>query len=126
LESSWRDMSEDDLAKQLEEILDLHPHHPRAKAWLEQLGTAAERQQKKLSNFKTGQFITNRLGMRFAWVPSGESWLGGGGGTLGMTPFTLKEALWCGVYPVTQAEWKAVMGNNPSHFQGNLRYPVEQ
>jgi len=27
---------------------------------------------------------------------------------------------------VTQAEWQAVMDNNPSHFKGNPRYPVEK
>lgn len=31
-----------------------------------------------------------------------------------------------GKYPVTQGEWKAVMGNNPSSFKGNPRLPVEQ
>ena len=30
-----------------------------------------------------------------------------------------------GCYPVTQEQWKAVMGNNPSYFQGE-RHPVEQ
>jgi formylglycine-generating enzyme required for sulfatase activity len=30
-----------------------------------------------------------------------------------------------GKYPVTQGEWQAVMGNNPSHFKGERR-PVEQ
>ena len=30
-----------------------------------------------------------------------------------------------GKYPITQAEWQAVMGNNPSHFKGDDRYPVE-
>jgi formylglycine-generating enzyme required for sulfatase activity len=30
-----------------------------------------------------------------------------------------------GVYPVTQAQWQAVMGDNPSHFQGANR-PVER
>jgi formylglycine-generating enzyme required for sulfatase activity len=30
-----------------------------------------------------------------------------------------------GKYPVTQAEWKAIMGNNPSHFKGD-NLPVEQ
>ena len=30
-----------------------------------------------------------------------------------------------GRYPITQEQWKAVMGNNPSHFQGE-RHPVEQ
>jgi formylglycine-generating enzyme required for sulfatase activity/tRNA A-37 threonylcarbamoyl transferase component Bud32 len=73
-----------------------------------------------------GTVIRNRLGMSFAWVPPGDSWLGGGDGKPGSQKFTLKQGLWCGVYPVTQAEWQALMGNNPSHFQGNPRYPVEQ
>jgi formylglycine-generating enzyme required for sulfatase activity len=29
-------------------------------------------------------------------------------------------------YPTTQAQYMAVMGNNPSHFQGNDRHPVEK
>jgi formylglycine-generating enzyme required for sulfatase activity len=30
-----------------------------------------------------------------------------------------------GKYPITQGQWRAVMGNNPSHFKGDNR-PVEQ
>ena len=30
-----------------------------------------------------------------------------------------------GKYEVTQAQWEAVMGTNPSHFQGNPNRPVE-
>ena len=30
-----------------------------------------------------------------------------------------------GKYPITQAQWRAVMGNNPSHFKGNDNCPVE-
>ena len=63
--------------------------------------------------------------MKFAWVPPGSSWLGGGGSKRGTTPFTLEHGLWCGIYPVTQAEWQQVMGSNPSHFKDNPRYPVE-
>jgi formylglycine-generating enzyme required for sulfatase activity len=69
---------------------------------------------------------SNSLGMQFAWVPPGQSWLGGGGGKPGTKEFTLKDGLWCGIYPVTQAEWQAVMGNNPSMFKRSSRYPVEQ
>ena len=31
-----------------------------------------------------------------------------------------------GKYPVTQAQWKAVMGSSPAHFTGNDSLPVEQ
>jgi formylglycine-generating enzyme required for sulfatase activity len=73
-----------------------------------------------------GDTITNSLGMAFAWVPPGDSWLGGGDGKPGTKAFTLKQGLWCGVYPVTQAEWQAVMGGNPSNWKDNPRCPVEQ
>ena len=31
-----------------------------------------------------------------------------------------------GKYAITQAQYEAVMGNNPSHFQGNPQCPVEE
>jgi formylglycine-generating enzyme required for sulfatase activity len=37
---------------------------------------------------------------------------------------TLTEGYWLGKYPVTQAQWEKVMGDNPSHFKGADR-PVE-
>ncbi len=38
---------------------------------------------------------------------------------------TLTEGYFLGVHPVTQTQWKAVMGTEPSHFKGPNR-PVEQ
>jgi len=70
--------------------------------------------------------LTSSIKMKCAWVPAGQSWLGGGGGTEGTTPFSLEKGLWCGVYPVTQEQWQAVMGNNPSHFKNKAKNPVEQ
>src|SRR5262249_1584841 len=35
------------------------------------------------------------------------------------------QGLWCGVYPVTQAEWQEVMSKKPSRFKNKPRYPVE-
>jgi formylglycine-generating enzyme required for sulfatase activity len=38
---------------------------------------------------------------------------------------TLTNAFYIGRYEVTQAQWQARMGNNPSSFQGNPQRPVE-
>ena len=32
---------------------------------------------------------------------------------------TISRGFWIGVYPVTQEQWQAVMGSNPSHFSAN-------
>jgi len=40
-------------------------------------------------------------------------------------PVTLTQGFWIGKYPVTQAQYRAVMGTNPSHFKGDRR-PVER
>ena len=37
----------------------------------------------------------------------------------------LTQGCWMGATEVTQDQWRAVMGNNPSHFQGDAK-PVEQ
>jgi formylglycine-generating enzyme required for sulfatase activity len=78
-----------------------------------------------VSVFAAGQRLINSVGMEFAYVPAGESWLGGGNGTPGTKRFVLGRPLLCGIHPVTQAQWHAVMNDNPSHFKGNPRYPVE-
>ncbi len=39
---------------------------------------------------------------------------------------TLADGFWMGKYEVTQAQWVAVMGSNPSQFTGNLSRPVEK
>ncbi|OWK36969.1 serine/threonine kinase [Fimbriiglobus ruber] len=37
---------------------------------------------------------------------------------------TISKGFWMGIFPVTQAQWQAVMGYNPSKFRGDDR-PVE-
>jgi formylglycine-generating enzyme required for sulfatase activity len=39
---------------------------------------------------------------------------------------TISRGLWMGKYLVTQADYVAVTGDNPSQFQGDLNLPVEQ
>jgi len=59
---------------------------------------------------------TNGLGAKLVLVPRGTFWMGGGGGEAGNTQFEIPYDFYIGSYPVTQAEWQAVMGSNPSHF----------
>jgi formylglycine-generating enzyme required for sulfatase activity len=37
---------------------------------------------------------------------------------------TISKGFWMGIFPITQAQWRAVMGYNPSSFRGDDR-PVE-
>jgi formylglycine-generating enzyme required for sulfatase activity len=42
--------------------------------------------------------------------------MGGGGGQPGSQQVAIEEGVALGIYPVTQAQWRALMGNNPSYF----------
>src|ERR1043165_5030676 len=59
---------------------------------------------------------TNSLGMEFALVPKGKSWLGGGNGKEGTKEVNMAKDFYLGVYEVTQEEWEKVTGKNPSRF----------
>ena len=70
--------------------------------------------------------LKNSIDMKFTLIPAGEFMMGSKeyereqpihNVTIDM-PFNL------GIFPVTQREWKAVMGYNPSHFKGD-DLPVE-
>ena len=81
---------------------------------------------------KPGEIITNSLGMQFAWIPPGTFLMGsapdeeGRSSDEALHKVTLTRGFYLGVCTVTQEEWQAVMGNNPSHFQGEKNLPVEQ
>ena len=60
--------------------------------------------------------FTNSIGMEFVKVPKGTGWLGGGGGKQGETKVMFDQDFYLGKYEVTQEEWEAVTGQNPSQF----------
>jgi formylglycine-generating enzyme required for sulfatase activity len=79
---------------------------------------------------RAGEVITNSLEMKLAWIPPGNFVMGSPPGEKGRGDdvphrVTLTKGFWLGVYPVTQAQWQAVMKSNPSRFKGDDR-PVEQ
>jgi len=69
--------------------------------------------------------------MEFASVPAGTFQMGdiSGVGDAAERPVhavTISKAFKLGKHEVTQAQWQAIMGTNPSHFTGDLNLPVEQ
>jgi formylglycine-generating enzyme required for sulfatase activity len=76
--------------------------------------------------------FTNSTGMKFAWIPAGTFMMGSPKEEKERKPdeiqhkVTLTKGFYMGVYPVTQDEWQAVMGRNPSFFKGEKNLPVER
>jgi formylglycine-generating enzyme required for sulfatase activity len=75
--------------------------------------------------------FTNSLGMKFVWIPPGTFKMGSPESELArdeqeiLHKVTLTKGFYLGVYPVTQEQWQAVMGKNPSRFKGEKNLPVE-
>ena len=73
--------------------------------------------------------FTNSIGMRFVLIPAGEFTMGSNEGRDNEKPphkVRITRPFYLGVFPVTQAEYQAVTGQNPSHFSDNPRHPVAQ
>jgi formylglycine-generating enzyme required for sulfatase activity len=74
--------------------------------------------------------FVNPVGMRLVWVPPGTFLMGSPPGEEGRGDdetahrVTLTRGFYLGAGPVTQAQWRAVMGPDPSRFRGDDR-PVE-
>ena len=70
-------------------------------------------------------------GMEFVWVPPGEFRMGSTSSEADaneqpVTQVRISRGFWLGKYEVTQEEWQAVMGSNPSRFAGCGNCPVER
>ena len=78
-----------------------------------------------------GSSFKNSLGQTFILIPAGTFTMGSPSSELGRFPdetqhqVTLTKAFWMMTTEVTQAQWQAVMGSNPSHFSGCPTCPVE-
>jgi formylglycine-generating enzyme required for sulfatase activity len=70
----------------------------------------------------------NGVTMELVLIPAGSFTIGSNDGASDEKPphpVTLSRPFYMGKYEVTQAQWQAVMGGNPSHFQGDDKLPVE-
>ena len=70
------------------------------------------------------------MGMTFHWIPDGTFLMGdlfdeGNSDEQPVHEVTL-DAFWMGKHPVTQGEWRRVMGSNPAYCKRGDDHPVEQ
>lgn len=86
-----------------------------------------------LPEYRLGDGFTEpETGMTFVWIPGGCFSMGchehaGKCGKDEMPEHRVcLEGFWMGVFEVTQGEWQAMMGQNPSRFKNGAEYPVEQ
>jgi len=79
----------------------------------------------------TGRKEANGIGMSFVELGPGEFTMGSPesearrGSDEGQHRVRLTKGFWLQMTEVTQGQWRAVMGDNPSHFQNGKNYPVE-
>jgi formylglycine-generating enzyme required for sulfatase activity/predicted DNA-binding protein (UPF0251 family) len=77
------------------------------------------------------KYFTNSIAMKFGWIPPGTFMMGSPNdekeryGNETQHKVTLTKGFYMGVNTVTQEQWQAVMGNNPSKFKGEKNLPVE-
>jgi uncharacterized protein (TIGR02996 family) len=76
---------------------------------------------------------TNSIGMQFALIRPGTFLMGSPDSEAErysdegpVHEVEITSPFYLGVHPVTQAQFKKVMGKGPSHFSGNPQHPVEQ
>ena len=106
------------LRGRVQELLKLQPQRDDMRRLLEVLPDEPE----------LAREFTNSIGMKFVLIQPGEFMMGSNEADNEKPPHMVEitQPFYLGVYPVTQAEYQAVMGTNPSHFTGNSRLPVEQ
>ena len=96
------------------------------------VGTTYGSDQTFTTESGTGTY-TNSLGQTFVLIPAGTFTMGSPSSELGRDSdegpqheVTLTQAFYMQTTEVTQAQWEAVMGSNPSRFSGCSTCPVEK
>jgi formylglycine-generating enzyme required for sulfatase activity len=72
--------------------------------------------------------VRNSIGMEFVLIPAGEFLMGSNDGRADERPVHkvgISQPFYLGRYTVTQAQWEAVMGNNPSCVKSDPNRPVD-
>jgi formylglycine-generating enzyme required for sulfatase activity len=131
-QQKWSDASRVNTIESYQSYLNVYPNGEyKSVANLRIKDLIAKAEAEKLKNPKAGMTIKNSLGMEFMGIPAGTFMMGSPTSETDRSSdevqhqVTISKGYWMGKYEVTQAEWKAVMGNNPSYFKNCPRCPVE-
>ncbi len=75
---------------------------------------------------RPGAVVKNGIGMELVWIPPGSFMMGSEQKDYEkpVHQVTLREGFYMGKYEVTQAQWRALMPDNPSDFKGD-NLPVQ-
>ena len=117
-------------AEHYEEALDLINRAEGEQARAESGAGAPSGAQAGLAGIRVGETLVFD-GIEFVGIPPGEFLMGSTSEYAGdderpLTRVKISKGFYLGKYEVTQDQWQAVMGNNPSHFSGCGRCPVEK
>jgi len=88
------------------------------------VGVQQAKQQPKVEVVKALETYTNSIGMQFAKIPGGRFQMGDDAPDRGPIREVEVAPFYMGTTEVTQAQWQAVMGDNPSHYKDPQR-PVD-
>ncbi len=86
----------------------------------------AKKETKKTEDIDIPKTYTNSIGMKFILIPAGEFMMGSeeNDSEKRVHKVKINKPFYLGIYPVTQREWKEVIGINPSYIKGD-ELPVE-
>jgi formylglycine-generating enzyme required for sulfatase activity len=71
--------------------------------------------------------LPNQVTLEMVSLPAGQFLMGSSESNYEKPPHQVKvNSFTIGKYPITQAQYEAVMGTNPSYFKNNPQNPVEQ
>jgi formylglycine-generating enzyme required for sulfatase activity/serine/threonine protein kinase len=115
------------LRPKVESLLELQPKRDDLRRLLDALPKEVELPRQ----------VTNTIGMKLVLIPAGSFVMGSHGAEVDRSiregpqhPVKLTRPFYMGMTPVTQREYKIIMGQNPAHFTidngGDWDYPVEQ
>jgi formylglycine-generating enzyme required for sulfatase activity len=121
-----------DAIASLKQYLRLAPNATDAeavKSLINKLEYKAENTLTKRDQGKAGDVVKNKSGIEMVYIPAGSFMMGGDKypAEKPIHRVTISSGFWMGKYEVTQGQWQAVMGTNPSRFKDcGSNCPVEQ